>query len=148
MHEHLKNCLEAAKKKIEWLMKIQGEPFTVNNHYMADYREKFLTYYRRARQDAKSRDGGSRAIPWMSLNGRKPMGIKSPYSYGSGDTGSDMETPDATTEVLSLLAKIGYQGLTKEDLPRLLEQDAMEPALEIMATVRAYFQGALPAIFR
>lgn len=122
MHEHLSSCLEAAKKKIIWLMKIQADPFTLNNHYMADYKEKFLTYYRRVRQDAKTRDSNLGAVP-------EPT-----------DEGGEVEG-DMATEALSILTKLGYE-VTKEDLGKLLGQDSMEPALVIMASVRAYFQGA------
>ena len=39
------------------------------------------------------------------------------------------------------LAEIGISGIKAEELPRLLPSDSMEPALVIMAEVRAYFQG-------
>ena len=57
MHEYLGSCLEAAKKKISWLMEIESDPFTLNSPYMSDYKEKFLTYYRRIRQDARIKNG-------------------------------------------------------------------------------------------
>ncbi|XP_006461472.1 hypothetical protein AGABI2DRAFT_222252 [Agaricus bisporus var. bisporus H97] len=142
MYEHLGNCLEAAKKKVAWLLKIEGEPFTVNNHYLADYKEKFLVYYRRARQDAKK----------FSFKPSTPL-TKRAKASSSGNGGSFFGTPstaapniftpgatDPITEALTALSRAGYPGLTEEDLPKLLGQDAMEPALEIMATVRAYFQ--------
>ncbi|KAF9442902.1 hypothetical protein P691DRAFT_797792 [Macrolepiota fuliginosa MF-IS2] len=109
IHEHLGDCLNAAKQKIDWLMKIQANPFTLNSHYLSDYKEKFLTYYARGFLGA--------------------LGLK-------GGESSDM------TEALSLLAGLGFQGLKPEDLAKLFAKDAMEPALEIMATVRAYFQVA------
>ncbi|KAF5355093.1 hypothetical protein D9756_005579 [Leucocoprinus leucothites] len=122
MHEHLGSCLEAAKKKIVWLMNIQADPFTLNNHYMADYKEKFLTYYRRVRQDARTKDNGLGAV---------------------AEAGNDWEGAgeDPTAAALSALAKLGYE-IKKEDLGKLLAQDMMEPALVIMASVRAYFQVA------
>ena len=39
------------------------------------------------------------------------------------------------------LAEIGISGIKAEELPRLLPSDSMEPAMVIMAEVRAYFQG-------
>jgi hypothetical protein len=42
---------------------------------------------------------------------------------------------------LSNLAAIGITGVKAEDLAKLLPHDSMEPALAIMAEVRAYFQG-------
>ncbi|KAF5353053.1 hypothetical protein D9758_008791 [Tetrapyrgos nigripes] len=45
------------------------------------------------------------------------------------------------SQVLAGLAQMGYPGMKESDLPRLLS-DPMEPALTIMADVRAYFQVA------
>ena len=42
---------------------------------------------------------------------------------------------------LASLAAIGLPGVKAEDLAKLLPPDRMEPALMIMADVRAYFQG-------
>lgn len=50
----------------------------------------------------------------------------------------------STAKVLSGLQEMGIR--TKAtDLPKLLPSDPYEPALHIMATVRAYFQGASAA---
>ena len=36
-------------QKIKWLLDMENAaPFTVNEHYYRDYREKFLKYYRDA----------------------------------------------------------------------------------------------------
>jgi len=43
---------------------------------------------------------------------------------------------------MSGLAEIGLIGVQARDLAKLFKIDDMEPALEIMADVRAYFQGA------
>ncbi|KAJ3560537.1 hypothetical protein NP233_g10774 [Leucocoprinus birnbaumii] len=112
IHEHLRSCLEEAKKKMTWLMKIQADPFTLNGHYFADCKEKFLVHYRRERQNALARNG--RTI--------------------SNDI-------NLTREALSYLTRLGYE-VNKEDLAKLLKQDMMEPALGLMASVRAYFQVA------
>ncbi|KXN93305.1 hypothetical protein AN958_00229 [Leucoagaricus sp. SymC.cos] len=110
-----------------WLIKLHSDPFTLNTHYMSDYKEKFLTYYRRVRQDSRRKDANLGAIP-----DRPPT----QFVFGA------QEQEDLTGQALSILAKIGYEGLKREDLGKLLGQDVMEPALDIMATVRAYFQVA------
>ena len=46
------------------------------------------------------------------------------------------------SKVMSGLAEIGLIGVQAKDLAKLFKIDEMEPALEIMADVRAYFQGA------
>lgn len=128
MHEHLGQCLSEAKKKIDWLMKIQYDPFTLNNHYLADYKEKFMTYYRRIRKDSKTN------------NNRSLRAVLSASAFRSNERPA-VEVVDPTAAALSALANLGFHGLKGEDLGKLLGQDKMEPALEVMATVRAYFQG-------
>lgn len=126
MHEHLGQCLSEAKKKVEWLMKIQRDPFTLNNHYLMDYKAKFLTYYRRVREDSKKSD--------IDLGGKRLFDSFPPAEVAP--------TNENVAHALSALAKLGYHGLKAEDLGKLLGHQNMEPAMEVMATVRAYFQGA------
>ncbi|KAH9937926.1 P-loop containing nucleoside triphosphate hydrolase protein [Epithele typhae] len=45
-------------------------------------------------------------------------------------------------EALATLARLGYTGLTEEDLGRLRQADEYEDELAVMAEVRAYFQVA------
>ena len=47
-------------------------------------------------------------------------------------------------EIMGGLAKMNINGVKEGDVANLLEADQYETALEIMASVRAYFQGALP----
>ena len=132
MHEYLGSCLVAAKKKISWLMKIESDPFTLNNHYMSDYKEKFLTYYRRVRQDARTKCG-------VFSEGNEPE-YEDSFSVRL-NTGLVNRKKSVPAEALSLLVRLGYQVKTQQDLDRLLRQDTMEPALAFMSSVRAYFQG-------
>ena len=48
---------------------------------------------------------------------------------------------DGIKKALAALAEIGINSRA-EDLPKLLPADPMEAAIAIMASVRAYFQGA------
>ncbi|KAI0250037.1 hypothetical protein BJV78DRAFT_616771 [Lactifluus subvellereus] len=48
----------------------------------------------------------------------------------------------AMNDTLSSLAKMGLQAVNAPALANLLPLDPMEPAIEIMADVRAYFQVA------
>ena len=132
MHKYLGSCLVAAKKKISWLMKIESDPFTLNNHYMWDYKEKFLTYYRRVRQDARTKCG-------VFSEGNEPE-YEDSFSVRL-NTGLVNRKKSVPAEALSLLVRLGYQVKTQQDLDRLLRQDTMEPALAVMSSARAYFQG-------
>jgi len=46
------------------------------------------------------------------------------------------------SKALSHLARVGMHGLVPADLLKTLPADKMEPAITIMADVRAYFQGS------
>ncbi|KAJ6458278.1 hypothetical protein C8R45DRAFT_560173 [Mycena sanguinolenta] len=50
--------------------------------------------------------------------------------------------PTGTTQVVAGLTSIGLGGINVDDLVKLLPPDRMDPALNIMADVRAYFQVA------
>ncbi|KAI3619394.1 hypothetical protein WG66_012775 [Moniliophthora roreri] len=54
--------------------------------------------------------------------------------------------PEAVNELLSLLAKCGYTGVTVEDLGKLKPADEYETELQVMAEVRGYFQVAYKRI--
>ncbi|KAH7928503.1 hypothetical protein BV22DRAFT_199383 [Leucogyrophana mollusca] len=62
----------------------------------------------------------------------------------SSTTNVTGRTPDpgAVEEVLAGLNKLGYHGITYEDLARLLPPDEYETELRVMAEVRGYFQVA------
>jgi hypothetical protein len=44
-------------------------------------------------------------------------------------------------KVITGLAEVGIISVVPGDIPKLLPPDPFEPALDIMADVRAYFQG-------
>ena len=88
VNEVLTECHAVTLKKIDWLLEMEASAtFTLNEHYFADYRQKFLESYRNARTDEN----------------------------GGGD-----------------------EDLRPEEL---IARDRFEPALQIMASVRGYFQG-------
>ena len=49
--------------------------------------------------------------------------------------------PTGIAKFMASLADMNMTGIRPEELPKLLPSDKMEPALAIMADVRAYFQG-------
>ena len=117
VNDHLDKAAHRTKERIQWLLDIEGSPTTLNTHYFASYKDKFLTYYR----DARDYDNSLMAKLQLA---RAP---------------SDFEA--SVNKALSSLTEIGLSGVKATDLPRLLSPDPMEPALNIMASVRAYFQG-------
>ena len=87
----------------------------MNEHYFMDYRSKFLGHYKGVRQKDESS-----FIDNLQSEANKPL----------------------VNRVTSDLAALGLSNVDPSTLPRLLPPDPMESAIEIMAEVRAYFQGS------
>ena len=96
------------------------EPITSNEHYLADYKEKFIARYRAARQ----------------VQGQ---GNPSLQSFVSGEFQNTSYMRDA----LQNLQAMGLDIQDHNSLLRLISSDSTEHAIEIMAEVRAYYQGEL-----
>ncbi|KAF9258360.1 hypothetical protein L218DRAFT_964522 [Marasmius fiardii PR-910] len=114
VQEHLRKRYEDTKERLQWLVKLETRPFTSNTHYFSDYRDRFLQFYKTAREC----DRNPRFLQ-MCLNQAQSVEVR---------------------DTLSHLIKLGLSQIGARDLPRLLPADEMEPALKIMAEVRAYFQ--------
>lgn len=118
MKDHIDKCADAAKQHIESLLEEEKEPFTMNEHYFMDYRSKFLEYYKQTRQRAKSQF------------------IRNLEDRDDGDVMAAM------TDTLCSLTRMGLDKADASLLANLLPADPKDPAVEIMADVRAYFQGS------
>lgn len=112
--------------RIIWLLELEKNPRTLNGHYYSDYRDKFLAHYR--------------ALRHSETHGSFLKNLRSYNSKSSKTLSSDFGTH--TRDALAGLAEMGLDGLRAPDLAKLLPTDPYEPALNIMASVRAYFQGA------
>lgn len=123
VHEHLEAAKERAQEKVDWLLQLEKAPTTLNVHYYSYYKEKFLAYYKGYRDEGELT---------RKLQSYKPP---PPNQHGSSFQQAISKAIGALNE-----ANIPVQPL---DLPKLLPIDPMEPALGIMAGVRAYFQGKL-----
>ena len=135
----MKKCLERAEERIVWLLELEDLPFSLNTHYLADYKSKFFAYYKGSREEYNRADlmnairdyEGSTPAPTLTTSGRSTT--KNPVVTVE---------PTGIAKILTGLAEIGVNGVKPEDLAKLLPPDRMEPALTIMADIRAYFQGA------
>ena len=129
MQQHIAKCLGRAEERVSWLLALEDRPFTMNNHYLSDYRSKFLAHYKGARESCQQPD------LMRMIQAARPVALG--YS------------PTGVAKVIACLAEIGMSGVRADDLAKLLPPDKMEPALEIMAGVRAYFQGKyfIPCFF-
>jgi hypothetical protein len=130
--DHIKKCCERTTGQIVWLIRLEEKPFTLNEHYHCDYREKFLAHYRGWRQN-----NGHGAL-MKSIRDYKPC--PPPKLDRNGQA---IHNPTGIDKIMSGFLEVGVGGIQPADLPKILPSDPMEPALEIMADVRAYFQGML-----
>ncbi|KAF9036386.1 P-loop containing nucleoside triphosphate hydrolase protein [Panaeolus papilionaceus] len=146
--DHITLCLEECKKKVLWLLDMENKPFSLNTHYLEDYKNKFLTHYRAARQKYQQSNlltqiqmlQNMRSTPAPAQEIRKIATNKRAESDPRAVTAPPQ--PTGLEKVLIGLAEMGMHGMKPEDLLRLVPPDAMDPALNIMADVRAYFQVA------
>jgi hypothetical protein len=102
---------------------------------LADYKSKFLAHYKGTRQKYERLDIMGAIQAHNSFDSKVAYNASTASQIGG------------ITKILSGLADIGMSGIEPEHLPRLLPPDRMEPALVIMAEVRAYFQGNCGLLF-
>ena len=130
IQQHIKHCLERTEERISWLFELEDWPFSLNTHYLSDYKSKFLAHYKGAREKYERNDIMGAIQLYKTSKTRADNFITSSPSQSTG-----------IAKIMAGLAEIGMTGIKPEQLPRLLPADSMQPALVIMAEVRAYFQG-------
>ena len=115
MLSHIQKCADTAAQQIGLLLVDEHEPFTSNVHYYTEYRKKFLDHYKRER-----------------------LMLTNPIMRNFDPETSKMK--NVLNEAISALTKLGLS-VDSSSLAALLPPDPMETGIEIMADVRAYFQG-------
>ncbi|EKM53567.1 uncharacterized protein PHACADRAFT_197992 [Phanerochaete carnosa HHB-10118-sp] len=131
--DYMKKCGEETRDSISWLLNLEKRPRTLNDHYYTEYRDKFLAHYKGCR---RANTHGSLISNLAAYDSGKP-----PSSYSSSRRPVIPNFAESTKGALSRLQEINIS-CKAADLPKLLPSDPYEPALHIMATVRAYFQVA------
>lgn len=132
VQKHVNECLQRAEERIDWLLKLEDRPFSLNIHYLTDYKYKFLAHYKGLRKKDQ------RAELMDSIESYRPSTSQTNSSRAKTVEPQEM----GIAKVLSGLAEMGLPGIKPEDISKLLPPDRMEHALIIMADVRAYFQVA------
>ena len=146
IQQHIKHCLERAEERISWLFELEDWPFSLNTHYLADYKSKFLAHYKGTRQKYEQVDILSAIQSYNKDKSRLGKGGTTTVAKAPSDPTTASQI-NGITKIMTGLAEIGMTGILPEQLPKLLPSDRMEPALVIMAEVRAYFQGEPRFIF-
>jgi hypothetical protein len=136
IQDHIKKCMYRTQECLAWILALKDWPFLLNTHYLADYKDKFLAYYKGACEQ------GQNAELMSAIQTYSPPTSNSGFR-GSGKSSYQEPSPTGVAKVLVGLVEIGINGVKPEDLVKLLPLDGMEPALVIMADVHAYFQGTI-----
>ncbi|KAG8714550.1 hypothetical protein FRC08_011771 [Ceratobasidium sp. 394] len=120
--ERIMGCREYADAQTQFALNIENnQTFTTNVHYLADYKEKFTSYYQSVR---KAQQGENTFVKGLA----EGLGIESDFSK-------------SMAEVVAHLSKMGLP-VQPRDLAKLLNSDPGEEVIDIMAEVRAYYQVA------
>jgi len=116
---HLKDCKERTAMKMKDCIDLEHEdPVTLNEDYLADYKDTFIARYRAAKQ----------------------IHVKCSLKLQKLVDGGYQNTSYMRNAVENLQC-MGLPSFNNNDLLRLLPGDPADDAIEIMAEVRAYYQG-------
>lgn len=113
----------------------------MNDHYFSDYKANFLALYRGDRQADKY----GQLVSKLKQHGTSNTFTSQLYGYGT--KAKQVSQPvactfdESTTKVLTGFSEMGIDGVKATELLKILPPDTLEPALNIMSGVRAYFQG-------
>jgi hypothetical protein len=124
----LRDRIRAMDEKIESLCLSEDTPFTQNDHYFFSFRSKLLARYKSIHNQALGQSNIAGTL--QSHN---------PQSWAN--TGLNQYQWQYINNVITNLTSLGIHGVVAADLVKLLPDNDMSPALDIMAEVRAYFQG-------
>ncbi|KAG8921682.1 hypothetical protein FRC03_012789 [Tulasnella sp. 419] len=149
VEEQLNICAKSVKTRIKGTCQGELEKyFTQNHHYFFAFRDKLLNRYKFLYR----RSRGEHSFVEVLKTCISPPRQKPPPSPPSvrRSTQYVMEAPrecspsfsDDIDTILDILARRGLYGVRTEDLAKLLPSTDMDPGLEIMAEIRAYFQVA------
>jgi hypothetical protein len=114
---HLNQCAEETLVLIRFLLQVEKEPSTKNDHYFKNYRRKFFAVYKGIFNSGSNGDFVER------IRRRSP------------------EFTQALGVIIANLPKIGFHDVKPLQLTLLQASEDADDAIKIMADVRAYFQG-------
>ncbi|KAJ6454813.1 hypothetical protein C8R45DRAFT_1082629 [Mycena sanguinolenta] len=117
VQDYMQQRTDSPQALIAKLIQLEEDvPLTLNEHYLADYKVKFLGDYKRAREQAQH------------------LALAAAIEAYRNNMDS-LSFPTGITQVVAGLTLIGLGGINVDDLVKLLPSDRMDPALNIMADV-------------
>ncbi|KAG8898577.1 hypothetical protein FRB99_007343 [Tulasnella sp. 403] len=138
--EQIRESARATLDKIEGLCRTEDEPYTQNEHYFFYYQSKLLQRYRLIHR--RSLGQGDLFMALKTYDPTARQHCLTPRYDGSISILPVDEKWEYINNVITNLSHLGIRGVVAEDLAKMFKKEDMEPALEIMAEVRAYFQVA------
>ncbi|KAH9925885.1 P-loop containing nucleoside triphosphate hydrolase protein [Epithele typhae] len=120
--DFVQKSAEETLARIHWFLALERRPRTMNEVHYADYRQRFLGHYK----------------AWRPRDTQPPLAQRIAEAAAAND-GDDKA---ALNDVLSGLARLGHGGAQAVDIAKIGAADEYDAALEIMASVRGYFQVA------
>ena len=160
LSERRSTCRAATEAKLQWMREVEeNATFTLNTNYLEDYRARFEETYRMLRHERVTSYSNAIHILLHPDEPRLPRSVSptlteqeeysrpvSPASictqrYPSQIFNNERERRNA---LLRTLEEFGLPSNVKNVL-KLLPSDSADEAIEIMADVRAYWQGELGA---
>ncbi|KAG9043508.1 hypothetical protein FS837_009468 [Tulasnella sp. UAMH 9824] len=131
--EQIAKCAAMTKAKIDGLVRGECEPYTQNDEYFLAYKTRMLTRYKIIHQELQGKANLVTALQAYNPNNNSSTGNTSQWNY--------------LTNAISNLSNFGIH-IKAEDFVMLLPQHDLTPALDMMAEVRAYFQGKLHVAYK
>ncbi|KAG2064866.1 hypothetical protein BDR04DRAFT_1162086, partial [Suillus decipiens] len=139
-------CKALTKEAVKTALDLEATPYyTQNTHYLQTLQEKWLAYYKAARNQPHRFEVHSEPLEEKYQHYGIDHGpeIES-AGHSSNSYHRAYETPES--KALRALAEAGYTNLSIADLVRLLPPDSHEKELIVMADVRAYYHVAYKRI--
>ena len=122
VNDFITSSSEDTLARIRWFLELEWRPRTLNEAYYSDYRDRFVGHYK----------------GWRPVRGDQE---RTTLTQRIADANKDANFQQSLTDALSALTRMGLHSTTPTDLAKLLPPDPYDAAIEIMASVRAYFQG-------
>jgi len=128
IQQQIHRCVVYSKKRLDAQFEMECEHYTQNEPFFYDCRDRYLTRYKSLFRESLQQDTILEKLLDCARMG-EPLMLQTPF-------GAKVHA------IIKALDELGIIGRQPTDLGKLLPNDNLDPALEIMAEVRAYFQVA------
>ncbi|KAG1830238.1 P-loop containing nucleoside triphosphate hydrolase protein [Suillus variegatus] len=140
-------CKALAKEAVKKALDLENTPYyTQNTHYLQTLGEKWLAYYKAARNQPDEYKVNRKPYEARAQANPASEGLEYEYYHPPQSITPSERSETPQSKALRALAEAGYANLSVSDLARLLPPDSREKELIVMADVRAYYHVAYKRI--